>query len=145
MALAFIRNGAAVTVSSRNPERGHKLAADLGCKSCDWQARHGLVSTDVLVNCTPVGMHPKTGESPIHASFLKEGLTVFETIYHPEQTMLVREARERGCTVVSGVEMFVRQAARQLELFTGEQPTLEPMRRLVRKALSPLTKSLDDE
>ena len=145
VALAFIQNGAAVTVTSRDPARGQKLAADLGCKSCDWAARHNQISTDILVNCTPVGMHPKTGESPIHASFLKQGLTVFETIYHPEQTMLVREAKERGCTVVSGVEMFVRQAARQLELFTGEQPTLEPMRRLVRKALSPLTKALDDE
>ncbi len=58
---------------------------------------------------------------------------------------MIREARSRGCETITGVEMFVRQAARQFELFTGMTPDLKLMRDITRKALSPLTKALDPE
>ena len=87
-------------------------------------------------------MHPNVDDSPIHPSFLRPGLMVFETIYTPETTLLVKEARARDCHVLTGVDMFVRQAARQFELFTGHEPPLELMRDIMRRALSPLTKAL---
>ena len=142
---ALVRAGAHVTVSSRTAERAAKLAEELGCKSCDWQARHNMVQSNVVVNCTPVGMHPNVDESPLHASFLKPGLVIFDTVYNPEHTLLVREAESRGCGVISGVDMFVRQAAKQFELFTGIAPPLEDMRELLRKAMSPLTKAMQEE
>ena len=67
-------------------------------------------------------MHPNVDEAPCHFSILKPGMTVFDTIYHPETTLLIREARTRGCHTITGVDMFVRQAARQIELFTGQTP-----------------------
>jgi 3-dehydroquinate dehydratase/shikimate dehydrogenase len=100
---------------------------------------------DIVINCTPVGMHPNVDESPLHPSFLKPGLTIFDTVYTPENTLLVREARTRGCHVITGVDMFVRQAARQFELFTGVAPPIEKMRELLRKAMSPLTRALEEE
>ena len=118
---------------------------EIGCKWCDWAARHGVTQCDILVNCTPVGMHPNVNESPIHASYLKPGLTVFDTVYTPERTQLLRDAESRGCGVVSGVEMFVRQAAAQFELFTGLTPDREQMRELLRKAMSPLTRAMREE
>jgi 3-dehydroquinate dehydratase/shikimate dehydrogenase len=72
-------------------------------------------------------------------------VTVFDTVYNPETTLLIREAKARGCDTITGVDMFVRQAARQVELFTGQTPDLELMRGIVRKALSPLTRALDTE
>ena len=83
-------------------------------------------------------------ESPIHASFLKPGLVVMDAVYTPEQTLLIKEARNRGCHVLTGVDMFVRQAALQFELFTGQRAPLEIMRGVVRRALSPIT-IRDDE
>jgi 3-dehydroquinate dehydratase/shikimate dehydrogenase len=84
-------------------------------------------------------------ESPVHPSFLKPGLIVFDTVYTPEHTLLIREAKARGCHVVTGVDMFVRQAARQFELFTGLTPPVDQMREIMRKAMSPLSRALEEE
>ena len=83
-------------------------------------------------------MHPNTDESPLHHSYFKPGIMLFETIYTPETTLLVKEARSRGCHVVTGVDMFVRQAALQFQLFTGREAPLEYMRGVIRRALSPI-------
>jgi 3-dehydroquinate dehydratase / shikimate dehydrogenase len=132
-------------IAARTYERAAKLAAEVQCKVVDWQGRHGVMPCDVVINCTPVGMHPNVDESPLHPSFLKPGLTIFDTVYTPENTLLVREARTRGCHVITGVDMFVRQAARQFELFTGIAPPIDKMRELLRKAMSPLTRALEEE
>lgn len=138
------KEGAHLTVTARSHDRASRLAGEIDCRVVDWQGRHN-VTCDVLVNCTPVGMHPNVDESPIHASFLKPGLVVFDTVYTPENTLLIREAKARGCHVVTGVDMFVRQAARQFELFTGLTPPVDQMREIMRKAMSPLTRALDEE
>jgi 3-dehydroquinate dehydratase/shikimate dehydrogenase len=83
-------------------------------------------------------MHPNLDESPLHSSFLKPGLVVFECVYTPETTLLVKEARSRAAHVITGVDMFVRQAALQYRLFTGLEPPLELMTSVVRKVLSPV-------
>lgn len=142
VAHALHKEGAQITIASRTVERSQRLAEEVHCKTVDWQARHN-VHFDVLVNCTPVGMHPDVDESPVHFSILRPGVTVFDTIYNPETTLLIREARSRGCDTITGVEMFVRQAAGQVERFTGQTPDLALMRSIVRKALSPLTRALD--
>ena len=142
---ALVRAGAHVTVSSRTVERAEKIAAEFGCKFCDWQARHSVAQCEIVINCTPVGMHPKVDESPLHAGFLKPGLVVFDTVYNPEHTLLIRDAEVRGCSIITGVDMFVRQAAKQFELFTGIAPPLEDMRELLRKAMSPLTRAMQEE
>jgi 3-dehydroquinate dehydratase/shikimate dehydrogenase len=138
IAFALHREGAQLTIASRTTERARKLADELNCRAVDWAARHS-VTAELVVNCTPVGMFPKVDESPLHPSFLKPGLVVFDTIYTPETTLLVKEARNRGCLVVTGVDFFVRQAALQFQLFTGQKPPLETMYKVVKRALSPVT------
>jgi 3-dehydroquinate dehydratase/shikimate dehydrogenase len=83
-------------------------------------------------------MFPNLDETPMHHSALQPGQIVFDTVYNPETTLLIREARERGCEVITGVEMFVRQAALQFRLFTGKEPPLDLMRKVVRRALLPV-------
>jgi 3-dehydroquinate dehydratase/shikimate dehydrogenase len=144
LAFGLHREGAQITITGRTYERAQKLAEEVKCKAVDWHARHS-VSFDVLVNCTPVGMHPNVDEAPCHFSVMKPGMTVFDTIYTPETTLLLREARGRGCYTITGVDMFVRQAARQIELFTGLTPDLAVMREIMRKALSPLTRAFEPE
>ena len=139
------KEGAHITITARTGERAVKLATEVQCKSIEWIARHNVTPCNVVINCTPVGMHPNTDESPIHTSFLRPGLTVFDTVYNPEQTLLIRDARSRGCFTVTGVDMFVRQAAQQFELFTGIAPPIDPMRELMRKAMSPVSGALEDD
>jgi 3-dehydroquinate dehydratase/shikimate dehydrogenase len=135
VAHAMQREGAAVTVTNRTNERALQLAQELGCRALAWDARHS-VTCDTLVNCTSVGMEPEVDEIPVHTSFLKPGLVVFDCVYTPENTLLINAARKRNCHVITGVEMFVRQAALQFRLFTGVEPSLEYLRDLVRKSLS---------
>jgi 3-dehydroquinate dehydratase/shikimate dehydrogenase len=144
MAFGLHREGAQITIAARTYERAQKLAEEVKCKAVDWHARHS-VSFDILVNCTPVGMHPNVDEAPCHFSVLKPGIIVFDTIYNPETTLLLREARVRGCYTISGVDMFVRQAAVQIELFTDHTPDLNLMREIMRKALSPLTRAFEEQ
>ena len=144
LAYALAEEGTNLVLSNRTLERGQRLAEDVGCRAVDWNARHNVVC-DILINCTSVGMYPNLDESPVHNSFLKPGLMVFETIYTPETTLLVREAQNRGCHVLTGVDMFVRQAALQFKLFTGKEPDLAMMTRTVRRALSPVQAQADEE
>ncbi|HSQ57376.1 MAG TPA: shikimate dehydrogenase, partial [Gemmata sp.] len=144
IAFGLHREGAQITITGRTYDRAQRLAEEVKCKAVDWHARHA-VNCDVLINCTPVGMHPNVDEAPCHFSIMKPGMTVFDTIYRPETTLLIREARTRGCHTVTGVDMFVRQAARQIEMFIGQNPDTAYMREILRKALSPLTKAFETE
>jgi 3-dehydroquinate dehydratase / shikimate dehydrogenase len=62
-------------------------------------------------------------------------MVVFDTVYNPEQTLLIKEAREQGCRTVTGVDMFVRQAAMQFKLFTQQSPPIALMLEQVRRAI----------
>src|SRR5262249_60826348 len=142
VAHALHRANTLLTIVNRTHDRAHRLAEEVGCRVVDWGARHSVLC-DVVINCTPVGMHPKVDESPLHYSFLKPGLTVLDAVYTPETTLLVKEARDRGCHVITGVDFFVRQAAAQCKLFTGQEPPVELIRKVVKRAVSPV--ALRDE
>jgi 3-dehydroquinate dehydratase / shikimate dehydrogenase len=139
-AIAFALRGhvSMLTITNRTIEKAQELAVRADCKVIDWAARHSILA-DLIINCTSVGMHPNVDESPIHASVLKPGIMVMDTVYTPETTLLVKEARSRGCHVVTGVDLFVRQAALQFKLFTGIDPPIDFMRTVVKRALSPVT------
>ncbi|HUE72559.1 MAG TPA: shikimate dehydrogenase [Pirellulaceae bacterium] len=129
------KRGADVVIANRTPERADDMATRFQCRSVAWSLRH-TIKPDLLVNCTPVGMHPNMDESPFPAMYLRAGMFVFDTIYNPEQTLLIKEARENACETVTGVEMFVSQAAHQFRLFTGEEAPVEVMRQSFRRAIS---------
>ena len=81
-------------------------------------------------------MVPKVNASIVPAELLHEGVLVFDAVYNPVETKLIREARERGCATVTGLEMFIAQAARQFKLFTGRKPPVAVMRRVVEERLA---------
>lgn len=143
VAHALKKAGCVLTISNRTPEKAHRLAAEVEGRVLDWMARH-TASCDIVINATSVGLHPNVDDIPIHAGFFQPNMLVFDTIYNPETTLFIKEARLRGCRTVTGVELFVRQAALQFESFTGISPDLEEMRRIVRRALSPVA-HLDDD
>ena len=135
VAFALLQQGAIVTISNRTPERAQRLASALNCRHIDWVTRHNVLA-DIVINATSVGMYPDENESPLHQSFFRPGLVVFDTVYNPESTVFVKEARERGCVVITGLELFIRQAAAQFALFTGKAAPSELMRQVARTALA---------
>jgi 3-dehydroquinate dehydratase/shikimate dehydrogenase len=129
-------NKAEVIISGRTPRRAQQLAESLQCKWVDWNNRYG-VTPDVIINCTPVGMHPNVDETPYDRLHLRPYMVVFDTVYNPESTLLIKEARLQGCTVMTGVEMFIRQAALQFKLFADKESPPELLRDVLKKLTGP--------
>jgi 3-dehydroquinate dehydratase / shikimate dehydrogenase len=134
IAFGLARRGAAVTIANRDEERAAKVAADVGCRFINWSQRAGTPA-DILINCTPIGMHPNLDDTPVPPAAFRAGMVAFDTVYHPENTMFLKMARERECRALSGVDMFVRQAAQQFKLFTGKEAPIERMAEVVRRKL----------
>lgn len=133
IAFGLIRRGADVVIASRTMERASELADRLGCRCVKWMDRH-TVEPDILINGTPVGMHPNVDESPYDKRYLISSMIVFDTVYNPESTLLVKDARAAGSKVITGVEMFVRQAAYQFKLFTETPAPVKLMRETLKRA-----------
>jgi shikimate dehydrogenase len=96
-----------------------------------------LAESQVLIHCTPVGMHPKTSESAVPSSLLHRDLAVMDIVYNPLKTQLLADAEARGLKTISGVEMFVNQAVIQFELWTGRTAPRAVMRDVVLEHLQP--------
>ncbi len=138
IAFGLTRRGAHVTISNRHDERASKLAEEVGCRTVNWGMRASNV-VDVVINATPVGMHPNVDDTPLPpAAFSRSNMVAFDTIYHPENTMMLKLARERGCKTVTGADMFLRQAALQFKLYTGQDAPIDLMHDSLKLKLTPL-------
>ncbi len=140
LAIGLARRGARLVMTDIDLPRAQTLAQRLTddgytAEAAEWSTRH-TIDAQFLVNCTPIGMFPKVENTPYDLSFLRPTHVCFDAVYNPEETLFIRSAREMGCATVNGLRMFVRQAGLQFERFTGENPPLETMRRVVKEALA---------
>jgi len=134
LAYGLVHREAMVTVTDVDSERALELSKHLGSEYVKWEIRES-VKPDIVVNCTPLGMHPNVNETPYPKSSLRSKMLVFDAVYNPEHTLLIKSAQEKGCRVVTGVEMFVGQACYQFKLFTGQRASGSTMRMLVKEAI----------
>jgi 3-dehydroquinate dehydratase/shikimate dehydrogenase len=135
IAYGLEKRGVDVTVTDGNFARAKELSSQLGCECCGWNER-AECEFDILVNCTPIGMHPNVNATPAEDSMFRPGMVVFDSVYNPERTMFLSHAEECACKTVSGVEMFVGQACLQFKLFTGEKASAKLMRDIVKQSIS---------
>ncbi|MDD1653335.1 MAG: shikimate dehydrogenase [Methanomicrobiales archaeon] len=126
---AMISLGMDVTILNRSPARARQLAERFRCASGPLTEAE-RISADVLVHATPAGMHPDTGMA-VPARTLRAGMTVYDLVYTPPETPLIRAARSAGCRVITGTEMFIRQAREQFRYLTGILPGEEEIRGIV--------------
>ncbi|MGE0479729.1 MAG: type I 3-dehydroquinate dehydratase [Phycisphaerae bacterium] len=124
---ALLDAGAAVTVFNRNAARAELLAQELGCAWQPWE-RRGDGDGDVVINCTPVGMWPRVDDCPLPVERLARQPLVFDTVYRPADTRLLRSAREHGCATLLGAEMLLHQADLQYQQWHARPAPLEVMR-----------------
>jgi 3-dehydroquinate dehydratase/shikimate dehydrogenase len=125
--------GAEVFILNRTPETAQKLARQSGSKTIKKDAV-SKTTFDVIINATPIGMAGNKTPQILEPKDLNTKI-VFDLVYNPLETPLIRMARQAGIAIITGVEMFVQQGARQFEIFTGKPAPEEEMFRVVLHAL----------
>lgn len=144
-ALASESDIAQLTILGIDDKERRQLASDLQAKTplalqeahLDDQAlRRTLPEAQVLIHCTPVGMHPNVENSCVPAELLHPGLTVMDIVYNPRETRLVKDAKTAGCRTIRGLEMFLNQALVQFELWTNQKPPADVMRAVLESRFS---------
>ena len=139
IAFALVENGATVVITNRTKQRGLKLAQDVRkYGECVFVPMDDLerLKFDVLINATPVGMNGyMPGKLPVDGKLIREGIVVFDTVYNPMETALIRLAKMRGCKVVYGIDMLVYQGAKAFEIWTGVTPPVDVMKKAAIEAL----------
>jgi shikimate dehydrogenase len=144
---ALAAQGATVVVYNRTKERADELAAE-------FDGRSGKVVSarleklcdsccEIFINTTSLGMHPNVDASAFgdRAPELSDTTLVFDTVYNPMETKLLKQAKAAGAKTVGGVEMFVRQAARQFEAWTDRPAPTDVMRRVIEERLGLVQRS----
>lgn len=119
---ADLRKGSTIPINE-----GHLSEETLG---------QAIEQCQVLIHCTPLGMHPKVDGTCVPKNLLQPHLTVMDIVYNPRETRLLREAREIGCTTIPGLEMFLHQAVAQFELWTGQSAPTQVMRDILEAKFS---------
>jgi shikimate dehydrogenase len=123
-------------ILNRTEAKARELAEKVGAEDYGGLDKIALVSkADILINATTVGMSPNTEETIVPQEFLHPQLTVFDIVYNPKKTRLLREARAKGGNVVCGYKMLLYQAAQQFQLFTGQPAPIKVMESVLTQAL----------
>jgi shikimate dehydrogenase len=133
-----------VLIANRTRENACKLTADLaenfaasvGCLGLDDKLIEELRDTDVLINTTPVGMHPHEDQKPIVSSdMMHQDLVVNDIVYNPLKTGLIREAEKAGAKTINGTKMLIYQGLESFRIWTGINPSFEVFEAALMKGL----------
>jgi shikimate 5-dehydrogenase len=132
VAVALASAGATVSVHARRTAQARDVAGIVGGVAAGLPPAPG--SWDVLVNATPIGMAPHVDDTPWPRAVL-DGRLVYDLVYNPPETRLLREAAAAGCVTIGGLDMLVAQAQEQAEWWTGTRPPADLMREAACRAL----------
>lgn len=142
----LLRAGAEVALVNRTPARAHNLVAQLK-KTAGIDGMGGIAvmrldeaagwGMTLAVNCTSVGLHPQVERSPWASDLpFPAGLTVYDMVYRPAETALMRQCAAAGGRAIGGLGMLARQGALAFELWTGAAAPVDVMLRTLRAALA---------
>lgn len=127
-AFGLAQRGARVTIYNRTKERAQALAQEIGGEAKSLEEISEVHEADIIVNASSIGMAPAIYVSPVPKEYLRKNHIVFDVIYNPRETKLLREAKEAGARVISGLEMLLYQGSAQFEYYTGYKAPVEVMR-----------------
>jgi shikimate dehydrogenase len=134
-----------LTILNRNVRKAQNLVEDVLNSGLIDSVKSGSISTindclidaDILIDTTPVGMHPHINDEPIAlAEDMHEDLVVFDAVYNPNETVLLKEAIEAGAKPVYGIKMLLYQGAESFEIWTGKKAPIDVMEEALRKTLN---------
>ena len=136
VAIALAPSGVKVRIHARNRSKAEEVATTVSADVGPWPPEAG--SWDLLINCTPIGMHPHVDNTPISPELLT-GRLVYDLIYNPSTTRLLRDAEKAGCLTIGGLDMLVAQAQEQFQWWTEARPQAGVMRAAALKRLAEFT------
>ena len=126
-------------IANRSRDRGGALSRELKCHFIPMSSlvkmKGGELEADVVINATSLGMVPRERETPLPKKLLRKGMMVMDIVYEPLQTKLLREAKEKGCLTINGLEMLVQQGVAQFMIWTGKRPEIGKIKKDLRRAL----------
>ncbi|MFA6081373.1 MAG: shikimate dehydrogenase [Patescibacteria group bacterium] len=120
-----------VKIFNRTKEAAIQLAKEFGCRANNLEVGSKIGDFDIIINTTSVGMKPMENKTPIPTKFITDKQIVFDIVYVPFETKLLKEAKKRKAKVIHGIEMLLNQGTAQFEIFTGRKAPKEAMRRVL--------------
>ena len=133
-----------IMILNRTIEKADELAENVSTKTGMWvrakkllnqSLRDEMQDADLVINCTSVGMAPDVSGTPVPKGLLRKDIVFMDIIYNPIETRLLKEAKEAGAMTISGVDMFVYQAASAFEIWTDKKAPVDVMRQVAVEAL----------
>ena len=141
--VSLINNNASVTLTNRTKQKAIDLITELNfqdkIKIIDYNPealKEILLETEIIVNTTSLGMSPHEDASAIPKKLLKSTHTIFDVVYNPLKTKLIKDAEEVGCKTISGVNMLVHQGTQSLRIWLGIEPPIQAMKQAVLEKLN---------
>jgi shikimate dehydrogenase len=128
-AYGITKKGAKLQIYNRTPGKAEKLAKEFGGTGFSFDELERIKKADIIINTTSVGMRPKENETPLPKKFLTDKQVVLDAVYMPYETLLLKNAKEQGATIIHGIEMFLAQAAAQFPMYTGMDAPIDAMRK----------------
>lgn len=134
-----------LTILNRNIQKAQDLAGDVEASDLIDEVGSNSISNissylddaDILIDTTPLGMHPHIDDEPVAiADNMHEDLTVFDAVYNPNETVLLKEAIKAGAKPVYGIKMLLYQGAESFEIWTGKKAPVDVMEEALRKTLN---------
>ncbi len=138
------RRAECITIGARNPQKANALANDFlthgQVEGFDWHSdefKEMLQTADILINTTPLGMFPEVNDMPpVDLKLLPEGALVYDIVYNPVETKLLKTAKELGYPTLNGLSMLLLQGQEAFRLYTGEIPDMIVMRKTLENFLN---------
>lgn len=126
-----------LVILNRSVDKARSLSESLGGNTSygSLDEQRVIESADILINTTPVGMTPNTGKSLVKTEYLHSGLFVFDIVYNPLKTKLLRDAEDAGAKTLGGLWMLVYQGVESFRIWTGIEPSAETMYNAALRAL----------
>ena len=126
-----------IIIANRTERRAEKLTMELkkgfGINAVPKRYNINILKeeskkADILINTTPIGMYPNVDKSPVPAEFLHKELIVFDLVYNPLETKLIKDAITKGCKTIRGLDLLVNQGASAFEWWTNKKPNVNLMK-----------------
>ena len=147
VSFALAKDSIQTVILNRTVEKARVLAEELKklfgekiryAKLNQRNLKKEVKDADILINATPIGMYPSANKTPVNQELLRTGLTVFDLVYNPPETRLLREAKAVGAPTIGGAVMLVHQAAASFEIWTGKKAPIGVMMKACQEGIREL-------
>lgn len=127
----ILKQGGRVTIFNRTVETAKQLADEFSCEYASFDEFEKVKNMEIIFNATSVGLHPNENQTPLPKEYITDKHIIFDAIYSPYETQLLKDAKEQGATIIHGLEMLLYQGIAQFKLFSGHEAPEDVMRKVL--------------